>query len=85
MRRTCETCEWFIELAEGSEAGDCHGAPPSTVVTEDLAGRQQAQTLWPNVQRTDWCGAYRIAERLIPSLGRLGAEEAVRLMRRTPS
>lgn len=34
------------------------------------------------VRPEHWCGRFRIAERLIPSLSRLGAEEAVRLMRR---
>lgn len=51
--RACRNCMWWSD-------GQCRGAPPSVVV--DIGGVDE--TRWPATSADDWCGAFRMAERL---------------------
>lgn len=65
--RRCDHCEWWVEGFDGR--GLCRGAPP----TGGLDG-----SYFPATARDDWCGAFRMSERLIfegrrEREGRIGA------------
>ena len=58
MSRACRCCQWWLVEPDGS-AGECRGAPPTPIITAD-----GLETMWPRTGSFDWCGAFRIAERM---------------------
>lgn len=58
MTRACASCEWWDNPATGDpDFGYCHGAPP-TAVPDD------GEAMWPVTAASDFCGAFRVAERM---------------------
>lgn len=61
MTRACETCEWWgvfpDEAAAPVPRGECRGGPPS-------ATEMRAFRVFPTTYASDWCAAWRMAERL---------------------
>ena len=59
MTRACKNCQWWdrgASLTGPALIGTCRGGPPS--VTE------RNTCHWPVTEDSDWCGAFRIAERM---------------------
>jgi len=56
MTRACENCAWWV--ATNSAVGQCKGGPPITSYT------------WPMTTHVDWCGMFRLAERLTGNVDR---------------
>jgi hypothetical protein len=60
MSRACRNCQWWIEstvpdpVLEGLRS--CKGGPPTA--------SYEMLRLWPVTGPDDWCGAFRIAERM---------------------
>jgi hypothetical protein len=65
----CETCKFFdnqppSELGRGQRAelyGYCRRHPPF-VIQQLMVGSQpsKAQTVWPVVGKSQWCGEYKV-------------------------
>lgn len=49
----CANCQWWHCVS--AQLGFCHGAPPTTFISEELA----AQTVWPETRATDFCGMFK--------------------------
>jgi hypothetical protein len=58
MTRACRNCQWWVGEPAGS-GGECRGAPPTPVITAD-----GLEAMWPRTGSFEWCGAFRMAERL---------------------
>lgn len=51
----CEYCKFFIPNI-------CRRNPPTIIATVDrsgLAGCPTPTTIWPEVDKTDWCGRFK--------------------------
>jgi hypothetical protein len=73
MSRACRNCQWWIET--GRRSGQCRGAPP--VAKLHNAGERP---VWPSTEPSDWCGAFRIAERMAGGITDAEFEDAHRRM-----
>ena len=54
--RTCNLCEWWVSAAADAAFGTCRAHPPTV---------DQGAAVWPSTASDEWCGAFRIGERLL--------------------
>ena len=59
MKRSCATCMFFDGDHGGTLMGEglCRGVPPTV-----LPGDEKCQTIWPTVNKDDWCGTWQAAD-----------------------
>lgn len=70
MTRACKNCQWWVS-APASELGVCKGGPPTPA-----AKRGE----WPVTHHIDWCGAFRLAERMAGGISDADFEDAGKRM-----
>ena len=80
MNRACRNCQWWRQDA-GSEfaPGECRGGPPRRMAPP-FDRQQSPNAEWPMTQPNDWCGAFRMAERLAGGITAAEFEDAHRRM-----
>lgn len=74
MTRACRNCQWWVGEPAGS-GGECRGAPPTPVITAD-----GLEAMWPRTGSFEWCGAFRIAERMAGGISDADFEAAGKRM-----
>ncbi len=71
MTRACRNCQWWdrgASLTGPALIGTCRGGPPS------VTDRNTCH--WPVTEDTDWCGAFRMAERMAGGISNAEFEAA---------
>ena len=63
MNRACQNCQWWTRHEPGEPYGTCRGAPPTHGAP------------WPSTLSDDWCGQFRMAERLSGVTAEIGEPE----------
>lgn len=58
MTRACQNCEWWLATQARPAVGYCKAGPPIASYT------------WPLTNAFDWCGRFRLAERLTGNVDR---------------
>jgi hypothetical protein len=61
----CGGCAWFkpdLALVGKAADGYCHCSPPQVVVRPGPQGQVLLQSMFPPVQRNEWCGDWQNAE-----------------------
>jgi len=74
MTRACGSCQWWVESADPDlkGLGRCKGGPPTT--------SKSGLGDWPVTGIAEWCGAFRLAERMAGGISDADFEAAGKRM-----
>lgn len=74
---TCKTCKFFDPLNPDAKNGKCRNFPPQVHVMRSEAGEDMFRTAWPEVNVTEFCGAWNPIPTVGPAGGGLAIAQAM--------